>query len=121
MLARFTQWRVGLLDANGRVDMSRIGTPIISSHAAWSAYFSKLQLSDPEMCRFTLERMLEPNPAQRASMAEVRDFVRRLQPVGSQAQADANTALYKAAGVDAKREKAFVSLSLHRARQMRAA
>jgi serine/threonine protein kinase len=70
-LADFIAWR-GPVVYGDRVRLERI-----DETSVWGRYLLPLREQDPELCCFTLTRMLHPNPRRRASMDEVALFCQK--------------------------------------------
>ncbi len=62
------RFRATVLKA-GKVNIQGIAAR--KNDGVWEQYFHQLALADKDLCRFILGRMLDPNPATRATMQEV--------------------------------------------------
>ncbi|HET6346586.1 MAG TPA: protein kinase [Myxococcota bacterium] len=118
----FERWREGLLvkDRRGRSVTDAEGHPVIdlrriarSGGTEWDQYFNTLRLADEAMCAYVLGRMLNPEPTQRPSAHEVRDFIVTkigLAPEGSRLHQEMHEAWSAQRSVDSTQRDALAGL-----------
>jgi len=100
----FEMWRRGLI-TSGKLHTGRIGRG--KKKTKWDTYFGKLLAADPVLCQYMLTHMLVTNPAKRATMSEVKEFIDTLQSATSPEEMQANKAFNKLGGDTHKKDTVF--------------
>jgi serine/threonine protein kinase len=109
----FEVWRKGLITPKG-LDTGLIKGGWFGGGSKWDSYFSKLLNADPVLCEFMLTHMLVSDPAGRASMEEVSQFMNTVQSAMSRDEAQAKKAFNTLAGDSRKKDEVFKVLDAER-------
>ena len=120
VLRDFIDWRASLMNGNS-FDMAAMARHATSSTAheqnqskKFSTYFGAAAKRDAHLCKLVLENLLQPEASQRATMDEVHQLVRALQPEGGDEEKAARTAVQQMAHENTTVRVVFAAL---RARQ----
>jgi serine/threonine protein kinase len=110
LFTEYDQWRKGLITPAG-LDTGRI---VKEGGNQWDVYFSKLLAADPVLCEYMLSHMLVNNPAERASMEEVKVFMEGVQSAESSGETQSKMAFGKLEGDTQKKDAIFKLLEKDR-------
>jgi serine/threonine protein kinase len=100
----FEIWRKGVI-ASGDLNASLKGRK--GGKSKWGRYFGKIFAADPTLCEYMLTHMLVTNPAQRATMEQVRATMERVQGATSSGETQAKNAFRKLGGDTREKDAVF--------------